>query len=50
MIQYVFSVFDCINRLPLIIWEQGTWISTRENYILLLESLKKVSEIKGDPP
>lgn len=27
-------------------WEQGTWIPTRENYILLAEAFKKASELK----
>ncbi|MEE0742104.1 MAG: hypothetical protein ACLRWH_05905 [Emergencia sp.] len=42
------SVENGINRSTLSAWEQGTWISTRENYILLAEAFQKASGIKED--
>lgn len=48
MTQVEFAAFSGINRSTLSAWEQGTWIPTRENYILLAEAFKKASEIKED--
>ncbi len=48
MTQIEFAAFSGINRSTLSAWEQGTWIPTRENYILLAEAFKRASEIKED--
>lgn len=49
MTQVEFAAFSGINRSTLSAWEKGTWIPTRENYILLAEAFQKASGIKEDP-
>ena len=46
--QVEFAAFSGINRSTLSAWEKGTWIPTRENYILLAEAFQKASGIKED--
>lgn len=46
MTQIEFADFSGVRRSAIPAWEKGTWIPTRENYILLTEAFKKASELK----